>query len=189
MDAGGSGGEPQLTAALCVQDEDRPAGNADIRNSGPAGGLRKQVTNMLKRIVGAAVGFALGCLALVVVFGLIYVLMDLFDVSRARVRVPVFLVVLPIVGAIYGLKAAPTAFEAALPLWEVSMAFRAATLLPITWIVLVLLYIYLFEPRPFRYGWDLTDSDQFLALLKLALLPPALVAALFWVFVLIRGKK
>jgi hypothetical protein len=51
------------------------------------------------RLAGATVGFVIGCLALLILFFIIQIVMEIFGVSRVRFRAPIAIVVLPFMAA------------------------------------------------------------------------------------------
>ncbi|WP_456389616.1 hypothetical protein [Profundibacter sp.] len=138
------------------------------------------------RLAGAIIGVIAAAIAMGVIYLLLVGMMELLDVNRARFRVPVAFLFLPIIGLFTGWKVGPDLVEAGAIYWQNSMLFRASILVPLVWIALVLFVIVLFEPRPFKYGFS---DRNFIVLMKIILIPPSILAILFGTYRLIRGKK
>lgn len=143
----------------------------------------------IKRVVGAVVGLIAACLAMAFLYLVVVLLMDAFDVSRARVRIPIFLFFLPIGGLVVGWQAGPVLFDDAHKLWMEQKLFRAALIVPIAWILVVLLAIVLFEPNPFDRGLARLRSSEIELLMKIILSPFLFAFLVGGAAYLIRGKK
>jgi len=143
----------------------------------------------LKRVIGAVVGLIAACLAMSLLYLVFLILMDVFDASRARVRIPIFLFFLPIGGLIVGWQAGPVLFDDAHKLWMEQKLFRAALIVPIAWFLVVLLVIALFEPSPFDRGLGRLQSSEIELLMKILLSPFLFVSLVGGAAYLIRGKK
>ena len=136
------------------------------------------MSTMLQRILGAITGGLLGTLVLILLFYVLQIAMELFDVGRSRVRVPVFLIVLPFLGMWYGYKLAPelianqfSPFSDAKHVFSGSMIMRLALVAPAVWLVSVVAFVFFFEP----YGYRMRDDD-YLHLAKVIAFP----VGIFW---------
>jgi hypothetical protein len=122
-------------------------------------GQRNIISRFALRVISGVLGAIVTTLLMVAVFYAIYLLMEYFDISSARIRFPVFLIILPVVGFFAGVRNAPAVHDRTVLLWDQSTLARAVIVLPIFYEVGLLSYIHLFEPNPFRSGLSyLTDS-------------------------------
>jgi hypothetical protein len=149
-----------------------------------------------KHLIGLILGAALGALMVAVLWFVLQGIMYLFDVDHVRFRAPIVVFFLPLIGAFYGWKLGPLVLDSGGPiasdlkgLWGGSVAARAFIAGPIAWIVLVLAFIWVFEPNPFYSGLSSLRGDRAALLAKLLIFPPLAVGAIYWVFTQIRGKK
>lgn len=62
--------------------------------------------NYTRRFLGVLAGFALGCAGWALIYFLMQGLLYVTGADHARVRVPIFFFVLPLVGAYFGYKVA-----------------------------------------------------------------------------------
>ena len=154
------------------------------------------MATVAKHVIGLILGAALGALMMVVLWFVLQGLMYLFDADHVRFRAPIFVFFLPLIGAFYGWKLGPFVFDGGGPiasdvkgLWGGSVAARAFIAGPIAWAVLVLAFIWVFEPDPFYSGLSRLRGDRAALLAKLLIFPPLAIAAIYWVFTQIRGKK
>jgi len=130
------------------------------------------------RLVGAAVGFLVGCLALVVLYFLLQITMEIFDVSRVRFRAPIAIFILPFITASFGFKVGPDLFLVVqATLGDAGPWTRLLLAGPIFWAVVVLAYVLIFEP--FGYG---ISEDEWLFVAKIILFPVGVLWCGTWVF-------
>lgn len=130
-----------------------------------------------KKIVGALAGFILGCLVLGLIFILIQVAIEMFDLGRVRFRFPVALLVLPIIGATIGYQIAPEAIAIANDLYRNSdVITRLVVAVPVFWVSVVLAYVFMFEP----FGSRISESE-WVFLFKIMVFPTAVLWAGAWV--------
>ena len=129
------------------------------------------------RLMGAAVGFLVGCLFLLILYYLLQGLMELFDVSRARFRVPIAIFVLPLITAFIGLKAGPDLFVLVQHvLGDTGPWARLLLVGPVFWALVVIAYVFVFEPFGYR-----VSEDEWLFVSKIILFPTAVLWSGAWV--------
>ncbi|RGP37735.1 hypothetical protein [Pseudotabrizicola alkalilacus] len=129
------------------------------------------------RILGAAVGFLVGSVAILLLYFVFHVAMEALDVNRVRVRVPVILIVLPFVTAFYGFKIGPELFAAVQEfLGDAGPLTRLVMIGPVFWAAVVLAYVFVFEP----FGYSISD-DEWLLAAKIILFPTGVLWAGIWV--------
>ena len=137
------------------------------------------------RFLGAALGFLLGCLALVVLYFLLQFAMELFDVSRTRFRTPIAVFILPFFSAFVGFKAGPEIFLLVQDhLGSAGPWARLILIGPVFWAVVVVAHVLVFEP----FGYRISE-DEWLLVAKIVLFPTAVLWAGIWVVTkFIMGK-
>lgn len=129
------------------------------------------------RLIGAAVGFLLGCIVLIVLYYLLQVAMEIFDVSRVRARVPVLLFVLPLITMGMGFKVGPDLFLIVQDfLGDAGPVTRLVLAGPVFWGLVVLAYVFVFEP----FGYRVSNSE-WLFVAKIVLFPTAVLWSGIWV--------
>ncbi len=129
------------------------------------------------RIIGAAAGFLLGSIALIIFYYLLQLTMEVFDVSRVRVRVPVILVFLPFITLFFGFKLGPDLFLVVRDfLGDAGPLTRLVLIGPAFWGLVVLAYVLVFEPFGYR-----VSEDEWLFVAKIVLFPTAVLWSGIWV--------
>ena len=133
---------------------------------------------IIYRIIFAAVGFTVSCIALLLLYWLLQFMMDLFDVRHTRFRAPVFLIFLPLVGAWYGFSAGSELAEyvhsiskQATPLQRLLIATSGF------WTVCVLGYVFVFAP----FGYRISEYEWFFVG-KIISFPIVLLVAGYFLF-------
>ena len=149
-----------------------------------------KVVRFLIKTLCSALGASI---AMLIIFGLCYGfngLMELFGATRMRVRVPVGLMFLPILGLLFGWKMSDVVYPVALRYWTKSRQFRLVILMSIFWIVSVISVISLFEPEPFYSGLRSIKHGKIELFFKILLFPPLLLAlGTYFYFLAILKKR
>jgi hypothetical protein len=129
------------------------------------------------RVMGAAVGFLVGSVVLILLYFVFHFAMEAFDVSRVRVRVPVVVIVLPFITAFFGFKIGPELFMLVQEfLGDAGPLTRLVLIGPVFWAAVVLAYVFVFEP----FGYRMDDAD-WLFVAKIILFPTGVLWAGIWV--------
>jgi hypothetical protein len=133
---------------------------------------------LFSRFIGAAVGFLIGCIVLIVLYFILQFLMEVFDVSRARFRAPIALFVFPLITLLIGFKVGPDLFlNVQKFLGDAGPMTRLVLIGPVFWGVVVLAYVLVFEP----FGYRMYNSD-WLFVAKIVLFPTAVLWSGIWIF-------
>jgi hypothetical protein len=126
-----------------------------------------QEMNLPAKVMGAFVGFFAGSLVLLLLFYFIQFTMELFEIRRARIAVPVKLFVLPLITAFVGFKVGPTLSVVVQDyLGDSGPLTRFLFAAPIFWAVVVLGYVQVFEP----FGRWISE-DEWILVAKIILFP------------------
>lgn len=129
------------------------------------------------RLIGAAVGFLIGCLILAVLYFLLQITMEIFDVSRVRFRAPIAIFILPFIAAFYGFKVGPDLFLHVQELMGDTGPWTRLLLVgPVFWAVVALAYVFIFEP----FGYSISD-DEWLFVAKIVLFPIGVIWCGTWI--------
>jgi len=149
-----------------------------------------------KQIVGLILGAVVGVLIMAIAWFLLQFLMVLFDASQGRVRVPIVFFFLPFVGAFYGWQLGPFVLDSngrfasdVRKFWGRSPATRALIVAPVAWILLVLVFIAIFEPEPFYNGLLRMSESRLILLSKILIFPPISGIAIYMAIMAVKGKK
>jgi len=123
--------------------------------------------NLPAKIMGALVGFLLGSLVTLLLFYFIQFVMEVLDIRRATIRVPIILVVLPLIAAFVGFKVGPALSVGVQNYLGISGPLtRFLFAAPIFWAVVVLGYVQVFEP----FGAWISE-DEWILVAKIILFP------------------
>lgn len=138
-----------------------------------------------QKLLGALLGFLVGSIALVALYLLFQISMEIFDVHRARVRIPVAILVLPFLLALYGYKLGPEIIATVQEKIQVSSAMTRLLIVgPLFWAAVVLAYTFTFEP----FGYSISEREWWLVG-KIVLFPALVFWCGFWVFTKVVFKK
>jgi hypothetical protein len=130
------------------------------------------------RLAGATVGFVIGCLALLILFFIIQIVMEIFGVSRVRFRAPIAIVVLPFMAAFFGFRLGPDLFVRVQTMLGYTEPWTRFLLVgPVFWAGVVLAYVFIFNP----FGYYISD-DEWLLVAKIILFPTGVLWSGAWVF-------
>tara|TARA_Y100000310_G_C20229381_1_gene599494 strand:+ start:52 stop:501 length:450 start_codon:yes stop_codon:yes gene_type:complete len=146
--------------------------------------------NWLIKLFGFIVGASLFILALALIFWIGYEVIDWLQPRRLRLRFPIGIILVLIVGPIFsgvcGSIYAPIFFKK--PdgaFWSVSPIIRALGVLPIFWCLVVLGYVFAFEP----FGYSISAREWAL-IGKIVCFPAIVIVAGYFLFSkLIIGKS
>ena len=122
---------------------------------------------VVSRLVGLVLGFMLGCTLLLVLYYVFQWVMEIFDVHRVRVRIPVVLFVLPFLAGFAGFTVGPDMFARTSSFFDVSSPVERAVLFAAPfWAIMVLAFVMVFEP----FG-SMVNSEEWLFVAKIVLFP------------------
>ena len=124
-----------------------------------------------KQALGAVAGFILGCVVWLLIYVLMQGIMQLFGTHSMHARIPIALLLAPIFGLVIGFKAGPEIFDTIGQTGkEASAALRLMVLAPAFWGVVVLAYVFVFNPFGYRI-----DNSEWLLVAKIVLFPTAVL--------------
>ena len=130
------------------------------------------------RLIGVAVGFLVGCLALAILYFLLQITMEIFDVSRVRFRAPIAIFILPFITAFFGFKVGPDLFLLVQEMpGDAGPWTRLLLAKSVFWAVVVLAYVLIFDP----FGHFILD-DEWLFVAKVVLFPIGVIWCGAWLF-------
>lgn len=123
--------------------------------------------NFPAKIMGAFIGFLVGSLVILLLYLVIQFSMELLDIRRARIRVPIMLFILPLITAFVGFKVGPALSVGVQNYLGISGPLtRFLFAAPIFWVVVVLGYVQVFEP----FGRWISE-DEWILVAKIILFP------------------
>lgn len=130
------------------------------------------------RLIIGLIGVVLASLFIVLVMYGVYFLVELIGGNRTRLRIPVFVFFLPIIGFFVGFKQAEIYQPFFSLLYRYSIYFRLFVFGSLFYIAATFLFIELFEPSVFRRGLNFVGGfnlkRQFGLFLKILLFPPTM---------------
>ena len=133
------------------------------------------------RILGAAAGFLIGSITLLLFYTIILSVMSVFDLDHVRFRIPIALFFLPLIAAFIGFKFAPDIIQLVKELPQsTSATIRIAFYAPFIWSAIVMIYI--FSVKPFG---NLMDSAAWLSVGQIVFGP----SAILWCWLIINGDN
>lgn len=144
------------------------------------------VARIIARLLMAIFAAALATSFIVLIFYIIHLLMDAFDVSGARFRFPFVALFAPLVGFFYGWKIGPLLYNYLRYSFHYSIWFRAFIFGSLFYLLASLIFIEIVHPLKFTQGIFTTSGYYWernaISLIKIIFLPILLLGAgmVFW---------